>query len=62
VATGKYPFQLYFLFDPDSTVVGFTITNAISAITTNVASSNLVHGKVYSTEHYVIKVFVSDLR
>jgi hypothetical protein len=30
-------------------------------ITTNVVSSNLVHGEVYSIQHYVIK-FVSDLR
>jgi hypothetical protein len=29
-------------------------------ITTNVVSSNLAHGKVYSIQHYVIK-FVSDL-
>jgi len=30
-------------------------------ITTKVVSSNLVHGEVYSIQHYVIK-FVSDLR
>jgi hypothetical protein len=30
-------------------------------ITTKVVSSNPVHGKVYSIQHYVIK-FVSDLR
>ena len=30
-------------------------------ITTNVVSSNLVHGEVYSIQHYVIK-FASDLR
>jgi hypothetical protein len=30
-------------------------------ITNNVASSNPVHGEVYSIQHYVIK-FVSDLR
>jgi len=30
-------------------------------ITTNVVSSNTVHGDVYSIQHYVIK-FVSDLR
>jgi hypothetical protein len=30
-------------------------------ITTNVVSSNSVHGEVYSIQHYVIK-FVSDLR
>jgi hypothetical protein len=29
-------------------------------ITTNVVSSNPVHGEVYSMQHYVIK-FVSDL-
>jgi hypothetical protein len=29
-------------------------------ITTNVVSLNLVHGEVYSIQHYVIK-FVSDL-
>ena len=31
------------------------------AITPKVVSSNLVHGEVYSIQHYVIK-FVSDLR
>jgi hypothetical protein len=30
-------------------------------ITTNVGSSNPIHGEVYSIQHYVIK-FVSDLR
>ena len=30
-------------------------------ITTNVVSSNSVHGEVYSIQHYVMK-FVSDLR
>ena len=30
-------------------------------ITTNVASSNHIHGEVYSIQHYVIK-FVSDLK
>ena len=30
-------------------------------ITTEVVSSNPIHGKVYSMQHYVIK-FVSDLR
>ena len=30
-------------------------------ITTNVVSSNSVHGKVYSIQHYVIK-FANDLR
>ena len=29
-------------------------------ITTNIVSSNLVHGEVYSVQYYVIK-FVSDL-
>ena len=33
----------------------------IQCITTKVVSSNPVHGKVYSIEHYVIK-FVSDLQ
>ena len=49
----------------DPMVVGFTTSCAItqwpSAITTRVVSSNLVHGDVYSIQHYVIK-FVSDLR
>jgi len=31
------------------------------SITTNIISSNPVHGEVYSIQHYVIK-FVSDLR
>ena len=30
-------------------------------ITTNIVSSNPVHGEVYSIQHYVI-MFVSDLR
>ena len=30
-------------------------------VTTNVVSSNPVHGEVYSIQHYMIK-FVSDLR
>ena len=30
-------------------------------ITTNVVNSNIVHGEMYSIQHYVIK-FVSDLR
>ena len=30
-------------------------------ITTNIASSNPIHGEVYSIQHYVIK-FVSDLQ
>jgi hypothetical protein len=42
-------------------VVGFTTTPVQSVpITTKVVSSNLVHGKVYSKQHYVIKC-VSDL-
>jgi hypothetical protein len=41
---------------PDRMVVGFTVL-----ITTKVVSSNPVHGKVYSIQHYVMK-FVSDLR
>ena len=40
-------------------VVGFT-TNYAVPITTNVVSSNLTHGEVYSIQHYVIK-FVNDL-
>jgi hypothetical protein len=43
-------------------IVGFTTTYMQSVpITTNVVSSNPVHGEVYSIQHYVIK-FVSDLR
>ena len=42
----------------DRMVVGFTTT---CAITTEVVSSNHIHGEVYSIQHYVIK-FVSDLR
>jgi hypothetical protein len=30
-------------------------------ITTNVVSSKLVHGDVYSIQHYNVKKFVSDL-
>jgi hypothetical protein len=45
----------------DRMVVGFYTTCAISAFTTTVASSNPVHRKVYSIQHYAIK-FVSDLR
>ena len=43
----------------DHMVVGFTTTCAISAY--QAVSLNLVHGKVYLIQHYVIK-FVSDLR
>jgi hypothetical protein len=39
----------------------YTLPLPPSLITTNVLSSNPVHGKVYSIQHYVIK-FVSDLR
>ena len=39
----------------------FTITFPSLPITTKVASSNPVHGEVYSNQPYVIK-FVSDLR
>jgi len=35
-------------------VVGFTTTNAISAYTTKVVSSNPAHDEVYSIQHYVI--------
>jgi gamma-glutamylcyclotransferase (GGCT)/AIG2-like uncharacterized protein YtfP len=31
------------------------------SITTNIVSSNTIHGEVYTIQHYVIK-FVSDLR
>jgi hypothetical protein len=44
----------------DRMVVGFTTTYAISAITTDVVSSNLDQGEVYNN-NYVIKL-VSDLR
>jgi hypothetical protein len=33
----------------------------VQAVLSKVVSSNLVHGKVYSIQHYVIK-FVSDLQ
>jgi hypothetical protein len=45
-------------------VVGFTTTNVpmqAVPITIKVVSSNLIHGDMYSMQHYVIK-FVSDLR
>jgi len=45
----------------DRMVVGFTTNCTISAYHNKVVSSNPVHGKVYSIQHYVIK-FVSDLR
>ena len=41
----------------DRMVVGFTTT---TAITTNVVSSNPIHGEVLSIQHFVIK-FISDL-
>ena len=42
-------------------VVGFKLPMQSVPITTNIVSSNRVHGEVYSIQHYVIK-FVSDLR
>jgi hypothetical protein len=45
----------------DRMVIGFTTTYAIVPITTDVVSSNLDQGDVYSIQHYVIN-FVSDLR
>jgi hypothetical protein len=42
-------------------VVRFTTTVQPVPITTNVVSSNPVHGEVYSIQYYVIK-FISDLR
>jgi hypothetical protein len=47
----------------DGMVVWFKTTCAISAyaITTKVVRSNLVHGEVYSIQHYAIK-FVSDFQ
>ena len=48
----------------DRMLVEFTTTSAITLsvpITTKVASSNPVHGEVYSIQHYVMK-FDSDLR
>ena len=44
-----------------SMVVGFITTMQSVPITTNVVSSNPIHGEVYLIQHYVIK-FVSDLR
>ena len=60
---------LYFLCryspdDGDRIVVGFTNTYALSAylkLTTKIVSSNPVHGKVNSSQNYVIQ-FVSDFR
>ena len=48
----------------DHMLVGFTTTNVPGQavpVTIKVVSSNLVHGDMYSMQHYVIK-FVSDLR
>ena len=45
----------------DVMVIGFTTPVQSVPITTNVVSSNPVHGEVYSKQHYVLK-FVSDLR
>ena len=42
-------------------VDGFKLPMQSVPITTNIVSSNRVHGEVYSIQHYVIK-FVSDLR
>jgi hypothetical protein len=41
--------------------LGFQLPVQSVPITTNVVSSNPVHGEVYSIQHYVIK-FVSDLK
>jgi hypothetical protein len=45
----------------DHMVVGFHLPLQSVPTTTNVVSSNPVHGEVYSLPHYVIK-FVNDLR
>jgi hypothetical protein len=45
----------------DVPVLLFHVYTQSVPITTNVVSSNLVHGEVYSIQNYVIK-FVSDLR
>jgi hypothetical protein len=45
----------------DCMVVGFTISVQSVPITTNVVSSNLLHGEVFSIQHYVIKI-VSELQ
>ena len=44
----------------DRMIVGFTTTYQSVPITTNVVSSNLAHGEVYSIQHNVIK-FASNL-
>ena len=45
----------------DRMIVGITTTCAISAFHHKVVSSNPVHGKVDSIQHYMIK-FASDLQ
>ena len=58
----KHSFYLRGRRGRDQMVVGFTTLSVQSVpITTYVVSSNTVHGKVYSIQHYMIK-FVSDLR
>ena len=42
-------------------VVGLQLPVQLMPITTNAVSSTLIHGEVYSIQHYVIKL-VSDLR
>ena len=42
-------------------MVNLKLPEQSTPITTEAVSSNLVHGDVYSIQHYVIK-FVSDLR
>ena len=52
------------LLGHDRFVVGYTTTQLpVQAvlIATKVASSNPIHGKMYSVQHYVMK-FVSDLQ
>ena len=46
---------------PCSTIYNLQLSVQSVPITTNVVSSNPVHGQVYSIQHYVVK-FVSDLR
>ena len=58
-----YTISMYLFWDcrgRDLIVVVFTTTVQSVPITTKCASSNPVHGEVYSIQHYVIK-FVSDL-
>jgi hypothetical protein len=47
--------------DRDHMVVELYLTVQSVPITTKVVSSNLIHGEVYSIQHFVIKL-VSDLR